>query len=83
MSITLTPELEQFLQAQVAAGRYPSIDVAVCDAVRDLRDRDAARDSLRQKIAVAEARISSGEGIDLEDDDAIDAFFEEILSQGT
>lgn len=37
MSITLTPEQQQWLEAQVAAGRFASIEQAVGVAIADLR----------------------------------------------
>ena len=37
MSITLTPEEQQWLQAEVAAGRFPSIEAAVRAALADFK----------------------------------------------
>ena len=37
MTITLTPEQQQWLAAQVAAGHFPSIEAAVRAAVADFK----------------------------------------------
>jgi Arc/MetJ-type ribon-helix-helix transcriptional regulator len=37
MTIHLPPELERFVHDQVVAGRYPSEDAVVCDALERLR----------------------------------------------
>ncbi|MBI3420094.1 MAG: hypothetical protein HY053_08185 [Proteobacteria bacterium] len=37
MNITLTPEQQQWLEAEVAAGHFPSIEEAVRVAVADLK----------------------------------------------
>jgi putative addiction module CopG family antidote len=37
MTIHLPPELERFVHDQVVAGRYPSEDAVICDALDRLR----------------------------------------------
>lgn len=81
MTIALPPELEQFLESQVAAGRYGSIDEAACVAVRILQRREFAAAELRARIAEAEAEVARGEGIVLQSDSEIDAFFDDLLAE--
>jgi putative addiction module CopG family antidote len=42
MNVSLTPELERFLNEQVRSGRYSSKEEAVGKAVKLLKDKEAA-----------------------------------------
>ena len=48
MTITLPGELNEFLRAKVAAGRYRSVGEAVCEAVQLLRQSTDREDLLRK-----------------------------------
>jgi len=43
MNVSLTPELEKFVAAKVASGRYNSASEVVREALRLLDERDSAR----------------------------------------
>jgi antitoxin ParD1/3/4 len=43
MNVSLTPELEQFVQAKVESGRYNSASEVVREALRLLEDQEQAR----------------------------------------
>ena len=43
MNVSLTPELEQFVQTKVESGRYNSASEVVREALRLLEDHDQAR----------------------------------------
>ena len=43
MNVSLTPELEQFVQAKVESGRYNSASEVVREALRLLEDHEQAR----------------------------------------
>jgi antitoxin ParD1/3/4 len=43
MNVSLTPELEQFVQTKVATGRYNSASEVVREALRLLEDHEQAR----------------------------------------
>lgn len=67
MQICLTkPELAQFVEDQVKAGRYPTAEAVVEAAVQELCD--SARTDLDEQtigaIHRAEAQFDRGEGID-------------------
>lgn len=64
MTITLTPEIESLLNAEVSAGRYASIEAAIEASVMYLtRSRDFQSDhELLDKIDQAEDAIERGEG---------------------
>ncbi len=64
MNITLKPELEQFVQAQLAAGTYSTIDELVSEALSLLIKREQQLNELRQKIAVGTEQIRNGQVAD-------------------
>lgn len=43
MNVSLTPELENFVQSKVTSGRYTSASEVVREALRLLEDQDKAR----------------------------------------
>ena len=45
MNVSLTPELDQFVAAKVASGRYTSASEVVREALRLLEERDQARNA--------------------------------------
>lgn len=80
MNVSLTPELEQFVQTKVKSGRYLSASEVVREALRLLEERDRLRElriaTLRQEIAVGMEQLDQGEGLDGED--IIQELLEEI-----
>jgi antitoxin ParD1/3/4 len=67
-TLSLTPELEAFIDARVASGRYQSATDVLRAAVRLLeaeeQDQEAARAEVRQKIQVGLEQIRRGEVYD-------------------
>ena len=64
MNITLKPEIEQFIQAQIATGRFASAEDVINEAFKLLQERERRVKELRQKIAVGTEQIERGEVID-------------------
>jgi len=67
MTITLQPEQEQFIQVQLATGRYASASEVIAEALALLEQRnhyDRWVEDLRDKIDLAAAQLDRGEGID-------------------
>jgi antitoxin ParD1/3/4 len=68
MNVSLTPELERFVQEKVQTGRYNSASEVVREALRVLHEREQLREiqiqELRNKIAQGLASLERGEGID-------------------
>jgi antitoxin ParD1/3/4 len=50
MNISLTPELEEFVNRRVATGRYQSASEVVRESLRLLEHREKAVDNLRRQI---------------------------------
>ncbi|MEA5505940.1 type II toxin-antitoxin system ParD family antitoxin [Halotia wernerae UHCC 0503] len=64
MYIQIKPELEQFIQAQLATGRFASADDVINEAFKLLQEREQRIEELRQKIAVGTEQIAKGQVTD-------------------
>lgn len=68
MNVSLTPELEKYIQAKVETGRYTSASEVVREALRLLEQKEQERErALKDFQAELDRRIDSldrGEGID-------------------
>lgn len=76
LNVSLTPELEEFVQSRVASGRYQTASEVVREGLRLLEEREQARetalDELRAKLRRGAERAERGELLDGE------VVFEEI-----
>lgn len=76
MNVSLTPELERFVQSRVASGRFQTASEVVREGLRLLEERELARETalkeLRSKIRRAVEQADRGEILDGE------SVFEEI-----
>lgn len=82
MPTMLPPDLEQFLQAEVASGKYSSPDEALVAGVRLLRDRERQRDELRRELDVGLAALERGDVVTIEGEGELNAFFDDIVARG-
>lgn len=67
MTISLQPEQEQFIQAQLATGRYADVAEVIATALQLLEKRsqyDRWIEDVRVKIDLAAAQLDRGEGVD-------------------
>jgi len=67
MPITLQPEQEQFIQTQLATGRYTNATEVIAEALQLLEKRnhyDRWVEELGNKIDIAAAELDRGEGVD-------------------
>ncbi len=68
MNITLKAEIEQFIQAQIATGRYANAEEVISKALKLLEESDKEYqewvEETRQKVDVAIAELERGEGLD-------------------
>jgi putative addiction module CopG family antidote len=62
ISPPLPPELGQFVQQQLASGRYRSEDELLVDAVRVLRDVDVRQQQFHEDVRLAVEQLERGEG---------------------
>jgi antitoxin ParD1/3/4 len=70
MNVSLTPELEQFIQSQIESGKYASTDEVILAALRAFEERERIYkgrfDELRQEIMVGVEASERGEVVDSE-----------------
>ncbi|MCC5619434.1 type II toxin-antitoxin system ParD family antitoxin [Nostoc sp. CHAB 5836] len=64
MYIEIKPELEQFIQAQLASGRFTNADDVINEAFKLLQEREQRLEELRQKISVGTEQIAKGQVTD-------------------
>ena len=68
MNVSLTPELEQFVQTKVESGRYNSASEVVREALRLLEDHEQARTAqlaqFNQELGQRLASLDSGERVE-------------------
>ncbi|MFQ4144589.1 type II toxin-antitoxin system ParD family antitoxin [Chlorogloeopsis sp. ULAP02] len=68
MNITLKPEIEQFIQPQIATGRYAYAEEVISKALKLLEEQDneyqECVEETRQKVDVAIAELEREEGLD-------------------
>ena len=68
MYIQLKPEHEQFIQTQMASGRYENADDVIAKALKLLEEWEKGyqewEEETRQKIAVGLAQVERGEVVD-------------------
>ena len=82
MPTMLPPDLEQFLQAEVASGKYSSADEALVAGVRLLCDRERQREELRRELDLGLAAVERGDVVTLEGEGELNAFFDDIVARG-
>jgi antitoxin ParD1/3/4 len=68
MSISLTPELEQFIQSQVASGKYTSTEEVIIAGIKLLEEREniykGRFEELKREIAIGVEQLERGERLD-------------------
>jgi antitoxin ParD1/3/4 len=68
MSISLTPELEQFIQSQIASGKYSSTEDVIIAGIKLLEERERIYkgrfEELKREIAIGVEQLERGEVID-------------------
>ncbi|GAA6616289.1 type II toxin-antitoxin system ParD family antitoxin [Scytonema sp. NUACC26] len=68
MNIQLKPEEEQFIQIQIAGGKYENPEAVISKALKLLREWEKGYqnwvEETRKKVEVAAEQLDRGEGID-------------------
>ena len=81
MSEAFPPDIQQFVRQELASGNYQSEEELVAAAVRFLRDNNARLKRLREGLKTRLGRLDRNEGVELEDDEALGAFFDRIEAE--
>lgn len=83
MSETLSPEVEKLVQEHIDGQRFTSANEVLLVAMRLLKEyRQYYHQRLGTEIKEGFDQIERGEGIELEDDKALRAFFDNIQRRG-
>jgi antitoxin ParD1/3/4 len=60
-SLTLSPHWEQFIQSEVASGRFASASEVVRAALRELEDKGKRLEALRAHLAEGAVQAAAGD----------------------
>ncbi len=82
MSYCFPPELDQIVQQELAAGSYRSEDELLLEAVRLLHQREQDLRDFKAQLQGRLERLDRGEGIEIEDEEALRAFFDDVQARG-
>jgi Arc/MetJ-type ribon-helix-helix transcriptional regulator len=81
MTYTFSPEIESLVRQGLASGRYESLDEMLLVALKLLNQRDEDLREFKRRLQTRLERLDRGEGLELEDDDALSAFFDGIEAE--
>lgn len=82
MTITLTDELEDLINAKVRSGEYKSADEVVMASLRLLKAKEEGTESLRREIMRGVEDIRQGRVTTYTTDEELEGLSEKIISQG-
>lgn len=82
MTITLTDELEELINAKVRSGEYRSADEVVMESLRLLKAKEEGMDALRREIMRGVEDFQKGQFSSYATDAELEAFSDEIIRQG-
>jgi Arc/MetJ-type ribon-helix-helix transcriptional regulator len=82
MSYSFPAELEQLVRQELASGDYSSEDELLLEAVRLLHHRQDDLRNFKAELQGRLDRLDRGEGIELEDETALRAFFDDVQTRG-
>ena len=84
MNVSLTPELENFVNEKVKSGLYNSASEVLRESLRLLKERDMLkeiqRDELRREIMLGVEQIRRGEFIEVKASE-LNAFAEKLIQE--
>lgn len=82
MAATLPPDLEAFIQSEVASGKYASADEAVAEAVRLLQEHQRLLANLRSDIETGINAFERGDITTIRTDADRQALIDDIQCRG-
>ena len=86
MEISLTPELEKYIQSKVGTKKYQTANDVVCDVIRTAaqqdQDRQAQLEEFRRSLQISRDQYDRGEYIEIYDDKDEQALFDRIERNG-
>jgi antitoxin ParD1/3/4 len=82
MTITLTDELEELINAKIRSGAYKSADEVVMESLRLLKAKEEGTEALRREIMRGVEDIEQGRFTTYTTDTELEAFSDKIIRQG-
>ncbi len=82
MTITLTDELEELINAKARSGEYKSADEVVMASLRLLKAKEEGVEALRRGIVRGVEDIREGRSATYATDEELEGLSEKIISQG-
>ena len=82
MTVRIPRELEQYIQQKVASGEFESEGEFVSEAMRIYRELEERHKRLRCDVQHGIDQLDRGEGIELNGDDELRRFFDDIKARG-
>jgi hypothetical protein len=76
------PEIQAFVQQKIAAGVFRSADEFAIEAAELYCEVDRRREELKAKVAAGMAQLETGEYIDIDGDEELEDFFEDVKRRG-
>jgi antitoxin ParD1/3/4 len=81
MTVSVPPEIEQYVVEVVASGRFDSPEAVVREAFSLLQENDRRVESLRRSVKEGFDQLDRGEGIEM-DEAGLRNFFDEVQARG-
>ncbi len=82
MSYPFPSDLRQLVKQGLATNNYQNEDEMLLEAVRLLQQRDTDFSQFEENLKTRLERLDRGEAIELEDDQALRAFFDDVQARG-
>ncbi|MEI8373599.1 MAG: hypothetical protein WCJ35_12300 [Planctomycetota bacterium] len=82
MSYAFPVELQQIVQSELAKGVYASEDELLLVALKALREHEQVFQQFRAEVQSRIESLERGEGIELEDEQSLREFADEIKAEG-
>ena len=82
MSYAFPGELQQIVQSEIAKGVYASEDELLLVALKALREHEQVFQQFRAGVQSRIESLERGEGIELEDEQSLREFADEIKAEG-
>jgi putative addiction module CopG family antidote len=82
MTVEIPSDLQQIVRDAIETGAYKNDSEVVYAALRLLKERHRRIEELRREIQPALDQLDRGEGIKIEDEEGLRAFFEDVKKRG-
>jgi len=75
------PDIQQFVRQQISSGNYRSEEELMVEAIRFFRESNIGLQQLKEGLNRRIERLDRDEGIDLEDDEALGLFLDQVEAE--